>query len=284
LALVVMLAVGAFVLSYDALRALAEEHGVRPELSWIWPLTVDGFLFVASLAVVRNGLLGERTAYQWALVAVFTGVSVAFNVLHSGAGWLARLVGALPPIALVLAFELAMSQLKSELQRRSLASTLDEMAQEEARREQDLAALETRVERAQRRLAAINDELTTLRREKRILKRASTANGGSIEGARASRKEQAEQALARLLAFYSARPDATHAEAGGEVGRSRQWVGARLSELEERGAIERGADGSVVVLDAPTGAPGKPPVGGPVMAVNAAIVPGGGNGASDGVK
>lgn len=37
----VLLACGAFALSFDALRALAETAGIRSTLAWIWPLIID---------------------------------------------------------------------------------------------------------------------------------------------------------------------------------------------------------------------------------------------------
>ncbi len=50
-ALVLALAVGAFVLNYDALRDPTSGNGVNPGLARVWPLTIDGFPIVSSLAV-----------------------------------------------------------------------------------------------------------------------------------------------------------------------------------------------------------------------------------------
>jgi hypothetical protein len=50
--------------------------------------------------------------YPWALVVLFSAASVAFNILHAvdqelvAAGWVAALVFAMPPVALVLATHL----------------------------------------------------------------------------------------------------------------------------------------------------------------------------------
>lgn len=54
----VLLAAGAFALSFDALRALAMTAGIRPDLAWIWPLIVDLSIAQATLALgalSRNG-------------------------------------------------------------------------------------------------------------------------------------------------------------------------------------------------------------------------------------
>jgi hypothetical protein len=82
----------AFLLSYDALHSLALASGVRPGLARIWPGVLDGFIVVATLTVV------------------------AFNILHAvdqalaPAGWVAALVFAMPPVALVLATHLLLQQ------------------------------------------------------------------------------------------------------------------------------------------------------------------------------
>ena len=112
---VVALTVAGFAMSYDALHALADEQGVRAPLAWLWPLVVDGFIVVASLSVVHAGADERRTAWPWLLVLAFSGISVAFNVVHAAPTAVARLVAAIPPTALVLSFELLMRQLRTVL-------------------------------------------------------------------------------------------------------------------------------------------------------------------------
>ncbi|HEX6874304.1 MAG TPA: DUF2637 domain-containing protein [Nocardioidaceae bacterium] len=113
---VVALAVAGFTLSYGALHQLAVTHGVPPGLAWVWPLIIDGFIVVASLAVLHAVLERRRTAYPWALVLLFSTVSVAFNVMHAPPTPVARLVAAVPPLALVLSFELLMRQIRTALE------------------------------------------------------------------------------------------------------------------------------------------------------------------------
>ena len=61
--LVALLALGALVLSYNALRGVAVAYGLAGWQSYIWPLLLDFALVVFSLAVVRNALLRERTLW-----------------------------------------------------------------------------------------------------------------------------------------------------------------------------------------------------------------------------
>jgi len=111
---VVALATGSFALSYDALRQLAVANQVPKPLAWIWPLIVDGFIITASLAILHAVQRGRTARYPWALLVSFSGLSVAFNVLHAPPTAIARLVAAVPPLALVLSFELLMRQLRAQ--------------------------------------------------------------------------------------------------------------------------------------------------------------------------
>jgi hypothetical protein len=66
--------------------------------------------------VVAAKRTSRPTWYPWALVVLFSAASVAFNILHAvdqalaPAGWVAVLVFAMPPLALVLATHLLLQQ------------------------------------------------------------------------------------------------------------------------------------------------------------------------------
>jgi hypothetical protein len=113
---VIGLAAAGFAMSYGALHGLALEEGVPQRLAWLWPLVVDGFIVVASLAVLHAVLERRSTVYPWALMLGFSAVSVSFNVLHAAPTPVARLVAAVPPLALVLSFELLMRQVRAALE------------------------------------------------------------------------------------------------------------------------------------------------------------------------
>ncbi|MDX6256640.1 MAG: hypothetical protein QOJ11_2974 [Frankiales bacterium] len=55
------LALGAFLLSYDALHQLARTSHVPAVLAWLWPLIVDGFILVGcpEPAAVAGPVVGE---------------------------------------------------------------------------------------------------------------------------------------------------------------------------------------------------------------------------------
>jgi Protein of unknown function (DUF2637) len=100
------LALAGFAMSYEALHALARDSGVSADLAWLWPLVVDGFIVVASMSVVLAVIESRPTWHPWALLLLFSTISVAGNVAHGPPTAIGRLVAAVPPVALVLAFDL----------------------------------------------------------------------------------------------------------------------------------------------------------------------------------
>ncbi|MGF3056829.1 DUF2637 domain-containing protein [Microbacterium sp. YY-01] len=63
----VLIAAGAFWLSFVALADLARRSGIASAQAWIWPLLVDGLIVVATVAAVA--LDGRRAAwYPWTLL------------------------------------------------------------------------------------------------------------------------------------------------------------------------------------------------------------------------
>lgn len=103
----VLLAAGAFVLSFTALHDLAARSGIDADLAWLWPLIVDGLIVVATVAVFA--LAGTRAVwYPWLLLAGGAGVSVTANALHALVTadpavppLLAASVASVPPVVLV---------------------------------------------------------------------------------------------------------------------------------------------------------------------------------------
>jgi hypothetical protein len=112
-ALVLAIAVLAYVVSFEAIQAFAiETAAFPPELAWSAPLLVDSFTTAASLVILWRYLRGDAWRdpwYAWTLVAAATAVSVALNVAHAPDRLAAQLFAALPPVALLGALELLMS-------------------------------------------------------------------------------------------------------------------------------------------------------------------------------
>ncbi|HRQ42405.1 MAG TPA: HNH endonuclease [Chloroflexota bacterium] len=70
----------------------------------------------------------NKTLYPWALVAIFTILSVILNIVHAPQDFLPRILAAIPPVALFLSFELLMNQVKGIVRRAAAFQSLRDLA------------------------------------------------------------------------------------------------------------------------------------------------------------
>jgi hypothetical protein len=105
----VVAAVAAYV-SYDHQWAFALGHGARGIAAAVWPLSVDGLLVLASLALLDPALTRARPWVRAVVrVAFVAGVAVSLAANIAAAGywtWAAVLVAGWPPLALLLSVEI----------------------------------------------------------------------------------------------------------------------------------------------------------------------------------
>lgn len=110
IAATVLIAAGAFVLSFAALTDLAVMAGISPALAWIWPVIVDGLIVASTVSIVALAGHDRRTmAYPWVLLLGGAFVSTAANAVHAilaadGQGvpaWVSAVVASMPPIVLL---------------------------------------------------------------------------------------------------------------------------------------------------------------------------------------
>jgi len=108
----VVIAVGAFVLSFAALTDLAQRSGIEAHLAWIWPIIVDGMIVAATVAIVAlNGHSARAMIYPWSLLFFGATVSTAANAVHAILTvdrmsstippLVSALVAAMPPVVLL---------------------------------------------------------------------------------------------------------------------------------------------------------------------------------------
>lgn len=112
---VVLVAIGAAVLSFDALTALAFASGIRFEFAWIWAVVIDGFILVATFSTFAlKDRTGKAKYYAWFTLAIFVIFSILGNAWHAAIVednyvlpiWVKVAVTAVPPLALFLAIHL----------------------------------------------------------------------------------------------------------------------------------------------------------------------------------
>lgn len=72
-----------FLLSYNGLTATAPWASIPAAQAWTIPVVIDGAILVYTLAVLIKRRRGESARLYWALLASFSGVSVAGNSFHA---------------------------------------------------------------------------------------------------------------------------------------------------------------------------------------------------------
>ncbi|KKD04953.1 hypothetical protein TN53_27295 [Streptomyces sp. WM6386] len=122
--LTVVLTAVAFWLSYEHLQEVAARHGMQEAVarSWAWPATVDLFIVIGELLILRASLAHRVDWWAIALVTAGDGASIALNVAGVGqdANALNYVVAAVPPVAALLAFGALMRQVHAYLARRAM--------------------------------------------------------------------------------------------------------------------------------------------------------------------
>ena len=120
-----LLAMGGFTLSFTALRELAQrEFAIAPQLSFIYPLVIDGFIVIATAAAFTMKKRGPRvTWYPWAALGVFGALSVLGNAAHAidnpdatFPSWVSALGASVPAVALLIASHLLVMMIDGKTQ------------------------------------------------------------------------------------------------------------------------------------------------------------------------
>jgi hypothetical protein len=102
-----------FWLSYEALHDLAAGHHLIGTRAWAWPATIDAFIVVGEVLILRASLLRRIDWLAVALVALGSLGSIILNIVSVGAhvDGTTRVVAAVPPVAALLAFTALMRQI-----------------------------------------------------------------------------------------------------------------------------------------------------------------------------
>jgi hypothetical protein len=96
-----------FATSYGALYAWVRDTGLYSErLTRLWPLLLDGAFIVAQLAAILAGILRGSRAWPILTMLLTGALTVWFNLQHAGSDPGRRLAAALPPVLMMLAFEI----------------------------------------------------------------------------------------------------------------------------------------------------------------------------------
>jgi Protein of unknown function (DUF2637) len=112
-ALTLGVAAVAFATSYGALYAFIRNTGLYADtgryatrLNQAWPLLLDATFIVAQLAAILAGILRGGRGWPILTMLVTGALTVWFNLQHAGSDPGRRLAAALPPVLMMLAFEI----------------------------------------------------------------------------------------------------------------------------------------------------------------------------------
>jgi hypothetical protein len=124
---VVVIAVSAFALSFDALRQMAISHGVNEALSWMFPISLDLAILVYSLASILRRWQGLCAKMEITFVVASTVISVALNTCSGSTNEVLNMVlgfiiHALPPLFMAAAVEAATRLISAPVEIRSMRS------------------------------------------------------------------------------------------------------------------------------------------------------------------
>lgn len=119
-AVTIALTGAAFWLSYEHLHGVADAHGLQHDQAraWAWPATLDAFIVLGEVLILRGSLRGRIDWWAIALAAAGSGGSIALNVAgvyREGAPVLDYVVAGVPPVAALLAFGALMQQIHGVL-------------------------------------------------------------------------------------------------------------------------------------------------------------------------
>lgn len=110
---VLTVALVAAIASYDHQRLLAELAGEEWR-AWLLPISVDGLILTASRTMLTRQRAGHSAGWlAWTAMLAGLTASLAANVAGAQPTLVGRLVAAWPPVALLLAYELLMQQVRA---------------------------------------------------------------------------------------------------------------------------------------------------------------------------
>lgn len=123
---VAAIAAVAFAISYVALKETAAANGFTGWQSWLWPLLIDlPILVFAFAALTIEQLTGQRSWFATAMIVFFSAATLGFNLVHSEVGMVNYAVAAMPPLALIVSFEMLQLLMRIVAQQQQPATVED---------------------------------------------------------------------------------------------------------------------------------------------------------------
>jgi hypothetical protein len=122
--LVILVAIGSFSLSYSALSDLASKNGFTDWRAYVLPLVIDIGMLAFGLAVVHAHLHSTNPLRRRGLNLLYTGVTVAYNLIHAPNNLTAQGLAVIPPLTLFFTFEVLMAMVEYNIKRNQEKATI----------------------------------------------------------------------------------------------------------------------------------------------------------------
>ena len=106
----VVRALRAFIISFDALRAVGLACGINAALAWMFPIIIDGSTLAFTWAAWAFKTRRMGTLYPWLMLVLFSVISLIGNALHAHPvmvngmllpDWVPPVIMTVPPVALL---------------------------------------------------------------------------------------------------------------------------------------------------------------------------------------
>ncbi len=230
-ALVFLIAVAGFSLSYQALYEYAIANGVRRELAWLWPLIIDGYMIVISLSILRASLLQEPVKGLWVLAGLATSVSIAFNIAHAPATLAGRAVATIAPVTMFTAFEVFIGQVKRNTERKQMQESYAALQVNTTKAQTELDDWQARINEAQEIVSSLQEAAKERKAELKEIQSATRKAQAEYQEA------QGGDTRGKLALYFLQYPDASQEQAAQAVGISRARVGQLLKDIRQPAAL-----------------------------------------------
>lgn len=190
------------ILGYTALYDLFVSIGLFAAwLALFFPLLFDLAEVTSAVVVFNAKLQGEDDRFAWAMVLLFTGLGIVANIAHALAAWwvgridtlqaiLAVFATSLFPLSIALVTHLVKRVISRDIGRRSILSSLAELAGQRDSLLAEVARLVSQAEAASVKLAVLQSDIKAAHFQQKAR---------SVEDLNAARFAKIEQRQAKVL-------------------------------------------------------------------------------------
>ena len=122
----IVVACGSFLLSYNNLHTSAVEMGVPSILAFVFPICIDAFLLICTLYILYSGQNNVDPREGWGFLFAYTIASIAFNIHMAPSDIWAQFGYSMCPVGLCVSLHFFMKVIHTEIEKKKLLGKSDE--------------------------------------------------------------------------------------------------------------------------------------------------------------